>query len=173
MQTTLSSIVADSLAAAGQLIDDHQVGVWRYLRALGCINGEAEDLTRETFLAVLRKPFVYYSKEAASSYLQKVAYHRFISARRRMGKYVDIAELENLDESWAQWATKGTDQELLEALRDCLGRLTKRARWALEMQYGEKLSILAIAEHLGVTEHGAKNLLQRAKHKLKDCLDSK
>ena len=40
-----------------QLIEKYQVGVWRYLRALGCEPALADDLTQETFLSVLQHPF--------------------------------------------------------------------------------------------------------------------
>ncbi len=72
----------------GQLIDEYQAGVWRYLRALGCDYAEADDLTQDTFLAVLRKPFVNYGPAATNGYLRKVAFNRFISARRKAGKLV-------------------------------------------------------------------------------------
>ena len=157
-----------------QLINDHQIGIWRYLRALGCESNEAEDLTQETFLAVLQKPFDYYGKAAAASYLRKVAFHRFISARRRSSKEVVTAELEKVDESWSKWFEEQDDGgEILDVLRECLNQLTKRARWALEMRFRDKLPRAEIAEKLNITEHGAKNLMQRAKQKLRDCVEGK
>ena len=158
-----------------QLIQEHQTGVWRYLRILGCEPNEADDLTQETFLAVLRKPFEYYGKAAAASYLRKVAYHRFISARRRTGKEVVTDELEMIDESWTEWVSSRSDgsNDVLEKLEVCLSQLSERARWALEMRFRDKLPRTDIADHLEITEHGAKNLMQRAKKKLRECIESK
>lgn len=157
-----------------QLIEDHQTGVWRYLRALGCESNEAEDLTQETFLAVLRKPFEYYGRAAAASYLRKVAYHRFISARRKSGKEVATAELERVDESWTRWLTEQQDgSDVLDVLAECFKHLGDRARWALEMRFRDKLPRIEIAAKLKITEHGAKNLMQRAKQKLRDCIETK
>ena len=45
---------------AAQLIREHQAGVWRYLRVLGCSRELAEDLTQETFLAVLEQILLEY-----------------------------------------------------------------------------------------------------------------
>ena len=157
----------------GQLIEDHQAGIWRYLRALGCDANEAEDLTQETFLAVLQKPFQYYSKAAAASYLRKVAYHRFISARRRLGKEVVVAELDQIDASWSRWIGDDNGDELIDALRGCFKQLTERARSALEMRFRDKLPRAKIAAALAITEHGAKNLMQRAKKKLRACIEGK
>ena len=157
-----------------QLIQDHQAGIWRYLRVLGCQPNEADDLTQETFLAVLRKPFEYYNKAAAASYLRKVAYHRFVSARRRSGKEVVTAELEMIDESWSEWSSSRNDgSEVLDSLASCFEQLTKRAKWALEMRFKVRLTRSEIAQNLEITEHGAKNLMQRAKQKLRECLDAK
>ena len=41
-----------------ELARRHQAGVWRYLRLLGCAPDLADDLVQETFLQVLRRPFV-------------------------------------------------------------------------------------------------------------------
>lgn len=159
---------------AAVLIAEHQSGVWRYLRALGCDCSEADDLTQETFLAVLRKPFAYYGKAAAASYLRKVAYHRFISARRRTNRELLTDEFEQIDEAWSRWLENaGHDSEPLDRLKECMQLLTERARWALEMRFRDRLARSEIAQQLEITEHGAKNLMQRAKHKLRECIESK
>ena len=38
------------------LVRRHQVGVWRYLRFLGCPPELADDLAQDTFLALMRHP---------------------------------------------------------------------------------------------------------------------
>ena len=156
-----------------QLIAEHQIGVWRYLRALGCESNEAEDLTQETFLAVLRKPFEYFGRAAAASYLRKVAYHRFVSAKRRSNRELLTEELEIIDETWSRWQQQGDENDTVDFLRECLQTLTKRAFWALEMRFRDKLPRTEIARNLEITEHGAKNLMQRAKQKLRDCIEGK
>ena len=50
---------------------------------------------------------------------------------------------------------------------------SERARWALEMRFRDKLPRLEIAGHLKITEHGAKNLMQRAKKQLRECIEGK
>ena len=157
----------------GRLVEEHQQGVWRYLRVLGCDPEEAADLTQETFLTVLQTPFDYYSRPAAAAYLRKVAYHRFISSRRRSGREIAVAEVEQIAVYWTKLVTDDRGEELLEALRKCLQNLTARARLALELRFREQRSRAEIAEQLKITEHGAKNLMQRAKQKLRDCIESK
>ena len=156
-----------------RLIENHQAGVWRYLRALGCDPAEADDFTQETFLAVLQKPFDDYNPAATASYLRKVAYNLFITAQRRAGRVLVLENVEELDSTWSRWAGDDNGEALLDALRDCLTQLTVRARMALEMRFRQRSRRAQIAAALKITEHGAKNLMQRAKKQLRQCIEVK
>lgn len=156
------------------MITDHQAGVWRYLRSIGCDHSLADDLTQETFVAVLRRPFVLVSPAATMSYLRRVAFHLLISYRRRQKKVTTTGEFELLDAQWMRWAgADGDGRELLDALADCFSRLTRRAQLSLRMRFADNATREEIASELGITEHGTKNLMQRAKTQLKQCLDGK
>jgi RNA polymerase sigma-70 factor, ECF subfamily len=156
-----------------RLIQTHQAGVWRYLRALGCDSALAEDLTQDTFLAVLKRPFQEISPAATSAYLRKTALNMLISHERRCGRVRPVEDIEALDRTWARWAGDDDGEAVLDHLRDCLKRLTERARTALEMRYRGDQSREEIATALEITPHGAKNLMQRAKQQLRECLESK
>ena len=156
-----------------RLIESHQAGVWRYLRALGCDPAEADDFTQETFLAVLQKPFDDYNPAATAAYLRKVAYNLFITAQRRAGRVLVLENVEELDCTWSRWAGDDNGEALLDALRDCLNQLTARARMALEMRFRQRSKRAHIAAALEITEHGAKNLMQRAKKQLRKCIEVK
>jgi RNA polymerase sigma-70 factor (ECF subfamily) len=156
-----------------RLIQTYQAGVWRYLRALGCEAAQAEDLTQDTFLAVLQRPFVDISPAATAVYLRKTAFNLFISQQRRAGKVTAVEDVEELDRTWSDWAGNDNGEAALDALRDCLEGLTERARLALTMRYRSDSSRAEIAAALEITEHGAKNLMQRAKQQLRDCIQSK
>jgi len=156
-----------------QLIACHQASVWRYLRALGCDASLADDLTQETFLEVMRKPFTYYNDQASAAYLRRVAHNLFISFRRRAGKVAFIEKVEDFEQAWMRWAGFDGGNKAIEALEECFKRLTPRAQQALRMRFGDEASRQAIAETLSISEHGAKNLMQRAKNQLRDCVESK
>ena len=84
------------------------------------------------------------------------------------------SELEQLDSQWMRWAgADGDGGDVVDALAECFGRLTKRAQLSLRLRFAENASRDHIASELGITEHGAKNLMQRAKLQLKQCLDGK
>ena len=153
------------------LIEQHQAGIWRYLRVLGCEASLAEDLTQETFLAVLRKPFEIYSDAATAAYLRRVAYNLFITQRRRARKETLVENMDELNITWEQWAGQDNGDQLMEKLKECLELLSERARGALEMRFRQRLRRIQIARSLEITEHGAKNLMQRAKKQLRQCVE--
>ena len=171
--STARDVSSSEAIDAAKLIEDHQTGIWRYLRALGCDVNEADDLTQETFLAVLQRPFQQYSPAATAAYLRKVAYNRFISDRRRSGKIVLMEQIEASDQAWIRLVSDEHGDALIDALNDCLSQLTERARLALEMRFREKTPRVDIAKALRITEHGAKNLMQRAKKQLRTCVEGK
>lgn len=159
----------------GELIDRHQSGIWRYLRMLGCDASTADDLTQETFLRVLyRKSFVQHSDEATSEYLRRTAYNLLVSHHRKLGR-VHLSESSALlDQTWQRWAGKDlSGDEAVDALRECLGHLGDRARSALRMRFVENLPRAKIGEALGISDHGARNLMQRAKTQLRQCVSEK
>ncbi|HEX5445100.1 MAG TPA: sigma-70 family RNA polymerase sigma factor [Pirellulales bacterium] len=170
---------------AARLIEEHQTGVWRYLRVLGCDAAEAEDLTQETFLAVLQKPFQDYQRAATAAYLRQVARNLLMSSRRRATRGavvvksaaemglgdLDAAAMDAAEAAWLRWSGDDDGAERLAALRRCLQTLTERARQALELRFGEQASRADIAAALGMSEDGAKNVLQRAKQHLRACIE--
>ena len=156
---------------AARLIREHQAGVWRYLRVLGCSPSQAEDLTQDTFLAVLQKPFEEINRAATAAYLRQAARSLFISSQRRAARAVAAAELDEIEESWTRWAANDDGQELLAALQKCLETLAGRARQALDLRFREECSRADIAAKLGLSEDGAKNLMQRAKQHLRTCIE--
>jgi len=156
-----------------RLIQTYQAGVWRYLRAMGCESALADDLTQDTFLALLRHPFNEVSHAATSAYLRKTALNLLISHERRAGKVRTVDDVEQLDQTWSRWVGDDDGELVLNHLRDCLTRLGERARLALEMRFRGEHTRLEIATALEISEHGAKNLMQRAKQQLRECIERK
>jgi len=79
-----------------------------------------------------------------------------------------------LDQAWQRWAGKDlSGDEAVDALRDCLEHLGERARSALRMRFAENVPRAEIGEALGISDHGARNLMQRAKAQLRQCVSEK
>lgn len=159
---------------AATLIAEHQLGVWRYLRAIGCDASLADDLTQETFVAVLKRPFQHFSHPSTAAYLRRVAYHLLVTLRRREDKMAVTDDMDVLDRQWTRWAgADASGSEVIDALGDCVARLTQRAKLSLQMRFSDNSTREQIAQALGISQHGVKNLMQRAKMQLKQCLEEK
>ncbi len=158
---------------AARLIREHQAGVWRYLRVLGCSAEVAEDLTQETFLAVLQRPFTDNGPAATSAYLRQVARNLCISYQRRAGRYTLVEDVADIDATWDRWAGKDDGEMLFSSLQQCLEGLTDRAKTALDLRFREDRSREQIAAAVEMSEDGAKNLLQRSKQFLRECIERK
>jgi RNA polymerase sigma-70 factor (ECF subfamily) len=153
------------------LVRTHQAGIWRYLRALGCNAAEAEDLTQETFLEVLRRPFEQRSEKSSAAYLRLVARHQMLMLRRKHGREVGLAEVEGIEVEWSEYAGDDGGGLKVEALRECLKGLDERERKALELRYKEEVPREEIGRALDLSDGGVKNLMERAREKLKRCVE--
>lgn len=156
---------------AAALIRAHQAGVWRYLRYLGAEPALADDLTQETFLAVLRKPFTQLNPTATAAYLRLVARNLFLKTLRRARSRPEEVDLDAAEEVFAQHAGGDGGAAYLDALRQCLQALTGRVREVLERFYGHAASREQLAQTLGMSEDGIKSLMRRARQALRECIE--
>ncbi|MGE0433302.1 MAG: RNA polymerase sigma factor [Planctomycetota bacterium] len=162
-------------AAFAQLIDTHQSGVWRYLRAMGCDAAAADDLTQETFLELLQSAFEHRSDGETASFLRKVARNRWLKWRQRRQRANEVPlEAGNdaeLEAAWQQWHSTGTgSDDVLAAMHECVDGLAPRARDALKLQYLESIRGEQIAERLGMAFGSFRVFVQRARQSVKDCI---
>ncbi|MEZ5993504.1 MAG: sigma-70 family RNA polymerase sigma factor [Planctomycetota bacterium] len=153
-----------------KLVQDHQAGLLRYLRFLGCEENLAQDLAQETFLATIEADFEVRSHKATSGYLRTTARNFYFMWLRRTRREVRLPDEDVLEASWAE--NEGNDEGELyrQALRNCLAKLTQRTRLALKLRYGENASREKISFATGIEPEGAKTMLRRAKDKLRDCI---
>ena len=155
-----------------ELVREHQVGIWRYLRFLGASTAEAEDLTQETFLAVARRPFDQRSPGQSSAYLRTVARNQLLMLRRKQKHEISTVELEMADSAWVQWAgSDGSLDAYIDGLEVCLEKLEGRARRAIDLHYRLGASRAAIATDLQMKPDGVKTLLRRTRQLLRECIE--
>jgi RNA polymerase sigma-70 factor (ECF subfamily) len=160
------------------LASGHRLGVWRYLRFLGCDDAVADDLTQETFLAVARGTINGGPVRDVSAYLRGVARNLFIKHVRRSRREpaveeLDIIQAAEAEEIWRQFAGDDGGESWIAALRDCVERLTGRSREAIDLCYREDLSREQIARRLDMTPDGVKTLLRRTRQLLRGCVERK
>jgi RNA polymerase sigma-70 factor (ECF subfamily) len=164
----------ESTCDLATLVEEHQSGVWRYLRFLGATRTEADDLAQETFLAFARAKFVEREPRQTAGYLRTVARNQLLALRRRQHREISTVELEAADSVWA--AAAGPDGSLagyLDALRECVEQLEGRPRRAIDLHYRDGAGREAIAASLDMKPDGVKSLLRRTRDLLRECVERK
>jgi RNA polymerase sigma-70 factor (ECF subfamily) len=153
------------------LVREHHAGVWRFLRLLGCTREQADDLTQETFLVVIRKGFEDTNPAATATFLRKTARFEFLHARRNLRTRREV----DLDAAEAVAGDRLADggDAYVSALKRCIEELRGKARDAVNAIYREQLTPAATATKLGMKENGLKTLLQRSRSVLKACIERK
>ncbi len=155
------------------LMRTHQANVWRYLRMLGCEAAQAEDLTQEVFISVLKKPFDDRSRAETAAYLRTVAKHTFLNSIRSQGAKMVVGNLDDADVAWTAVTPEEDHHTRQDALRHCINKLPERAQKAIAYKYGDDFELLKIAEYLDTSEDAVKALLARTRAQLRECIEQK
>lgn len=159
------------------LVREHQAGVWRYLRALGCASGEAEELTQDTFVSVLQRPFREINARATAGYLRTVARNLLRKARRSAGRGLPLdptaPDPDALDAAMARAVGDDGGAAYVTALRECVDALDVRDRELLDRCYREGQSRAALAGAFALSEDGIKSWLRRTRVALRACVEGK
>ncbi len=156
-----------------QLSHDHRLGVWRYLRFLGCSPELADDLSQETFVAAMQGPFEDRSRAETSAWLRTTARNLYLGMLRSQDQNVVLDNPEVADSVWERFERDDGGEHSLLALRDCLDTLEGRGKEAVQLQYKERKSRLDIAAILDMKPDGVKTLLRRTRALLKNCIQRK
>ncbi|MCB9870523.1 MAG: sigma-70 family RNA polymerase sigma factor [Planctomycetes bacterium] len=160
---------ANPASFAELLVRRHQVGVWRYLRALGCPADLADDLTQETFVTAIHKNLITLPAPAVGGFLRSTARFLFLRtrsvARRREEILVELA-----DSAWQRDCAEDDGELWIEALRQCVESLPGRGREILTRFYRDGASRAEVAEEFRMKEAGVKTLLHRTRLVLRDCV---
>lgn len=152
------------------LVRRHQLGLWRYLRALGAPPELAEDLLQDTFLVALHKLTDDRGDAAVATFLRQTARHLYLRRRRDQGRREQLL-IELAEQLWQRDCGEDAGERWLEALRACVQQLDGRPRQAVQLFYGEGRDREAVAAAMGMKPNGLKTLLQRLRATLRQCIE--
>ena len=88
----LEGIRAGRREACARLIHEHYPAIYRFLLHLARDAAEAEDLTQETFAAAWEKIAAFEGRSALCTWLHRIAYGKFVDARRAGRRSAALAE---------------------------------------------------------------------------------
>jgi len=154
----------------GALVRRHQLGLWRYLRALGAAADTAEDLVQDTFLVAMRRLHDDQVERAVAAFLRQTARHLWLRRHRDDRRREELLA-DHVDRWWQTTCADDDGEAWLAALRECVATLDGRPRDLLQRFYGDGLDRAAVAAALGMKENGVKTLLQRVRELLRGCIE--
>lgn len=154
-----------------QLHAEYGRDLHRFLRVLGAQHAEADDFTQETFLQVLKRPFEQRTPGETAMYLRAIARTAYLKHAQRMKRVIPVDVL-TIEQDWAE-AVGEDGEERVAVLRRCIAELPERERQALNLRYVQNASREQMAGALGLSDGGVKNLLERVKARLKECVARK
>jgi len=127
---------------------------------------QAEELTQETFLAVLRASSRYEPRALFRTYLYAIGFRLLRAHRRKVAFRATF--LEAAAEVCAPTSQNAVDADLL--LRQAVGKLERLDREILLLREFEKLSYAEIAELLSLPVNTVRSRLFRARMALRELL---
>ena len=165
----MSDAAHGNLSAFEQLVRRHQTSAWNAaFRLLGNAN-DAEDITQEAFLRILRAAHRYQPTAAFRTYLYRIVTRLCRDYRRKASP----SPLPNPDAETGQdpspEASVVTSEER-RAVQKALTLLPTRQREVVVLRYYENLSYVEIAEVTGNSRKGVERLLARGRATLGSIL---
>lgn len=154
-------------------VQQHQAGIWRWLRSLGCDAATAEEHCQDALLAGLHHGVQAWPRADASSWLRTAArnFHWMRLRQERRRPPHTTTELEQLE---ASWKNLGGDDDggaaALRALDECVAALPARERHLVSLRYEQALPRATIGAQLGLGVAGVKQALRRARERLRRCI---
>lgn len=165
------------------LLQRHRHSIYEFvLRSVGPHNtAQAEDLTQETFLRVVKQASTYEQRAKFTTWLFTLARNLCIDASRRQ-KHRKAQSLDATDEEGHslldRTASSGLavdrqaiGQQLKERLEAAISELPDDQREVFLMRESADLSFKEIADVIGVSENTVKSRMRYALEKLRASLD--
>ena len=158
-----------------ELIRQHQVVVYAYLRARVAQPSDADDLLQEVFLRFHAAQARFDENREPLPFVMGIARNLLRERARRLRRRNEITWTEIcLDVEAETPETEARPHaEWIPTLNECMQSLGPNARMALELHYRNKQKFKQIGQKLGRTAGAIKLLMFRARQALKKCLDGK
>lgn len=135
----------------------------------------ADDVLQETFLTVSAKADDFTAGSNFIAWALRIAKYKVLEEYRRSGRGGKILSPEVIEaicpaiteeNEWIQ-------ERLVEALKQCLGRLSPHVQKAIELRYKNDYKTKEIATILGWSSNSVSVVLSRGRRSLRKCVSSK
>lgn len=155
-----------------QIYDDYYLDVYRFIMCFTGLKSEAEDLTKETFIQVLKSLPTYQSSKPLKPWIFSIAKHVTLDQYRRKKFYrlfkdSYFQQLISTEKSPAQLMEMKTERQMVE---EALLQVKPAYRAVFILRAINELSIKETFEVLGYSESKVKVTYFRALKKLQKLL---
>lgn len=149
------------------LFDEHVDFVWRVLRRHGVPDRDADDICQEVFLVVFRKLDEFAGRSSLRTWIYGIAARSALAARRKAHVRRELLEPASLDQrvepTQYEQAAHRFELSLVER---ALAALDAEKREAFALYELEGMSVLEVAQAVGVPENTALYRIHRAREEL-------
>lgn len=173
----ISECIAGNQAAIEMLVRQYESGVFRLALSIVGDEADANEITQETFIAVLKSLRTYQEKKKFKSWLYAIALNLSRSHLRRR-KIVERLK-STLGGIFRIETQKGstTEDEVIQSEKETavwkeLEKLDERHRTVVVLRYFHELPISEIAEIMSVNEGTIHSRLHTARERLRHALQS-
>jgi len=163
----LREIARGNQLAMRTLLMRHQVRVFRFVMRFVRDRGQAEDIVSEVFFAVWRQANRFKGRSSVSTWLLSIARHKALTAIKRPpaepldGDAADVIADPALDPE-----AKIGRRDSGDALRRCLGALSREHGEMIDLVYYQQKSIKEIVGILGIPPNTVKTRMFYARKRL-------
>jgi len=162
----MASFSKGSQEAFAELFSRYKQPLYGFFRRRLADHGYAEELTQETFMALLRAPGEYEARATFRTYLYAIGLNLLRSHRRKAAFRATF--LGSTDREPASHGALDTDV----MMREAVGKLDRHDREVLLLREFEQLSYAEIAELLQMPVNTVRSRLFRARTALRDLLST-
>jgi len=161
----MADVRGGSRDAFAALFDRYRDPVWRFFRRRVPDRGRAEELTQDTFVAILEGAGRYEARGPFRSYLFGVAFNILLSDRRKAAAHRTVPAGDE--------AAATADRDTALWIQSALARLDDDDRELLMLREYEELSYLEIAHMLSIPINTVRSRLFRARLALREVLEAR
>jgi RNA polymerase sigma-70 factor (ECF subfamily) len=158
-------------------VREHHAGLRAFIRALGADEAWVDDLAQEAFIVAYRRFHEFEPGTDFGKWLRGIARRLLANERRKEARHsrllpFAVADMLLRHEPGHHTAALKFD-ELLPALRECVGQLPPRSRDLLHRRYAENENAVTLARRLRIKADAVRQQLLRIRVLVKECIEKK
>jgi RNA polymerase sigma-70 factor (ECF subfamily) len=149
-----------------------RVGLFSYIWTIVGDEHLAEDVFQEVSMLAIDKAPEIEAAGALGVWIRRAARNLALQALRKRGRdrhVFDDALLDQLDADWRGYGA-GDEADSIDALRECLGKLTPHGQQVVRLRYVEGLTGQKLAAAMGRSLTAAYIAVSRANRTLAECV---